>query len=41
MWFAGPARRRPVAGRPEALRLGFDLFVRPANLYSLTGIEGV
>ncbi|MBP7701836.1 MAG: nicotinate-nucleotide adenylyltransferase [Phenylobacterium sp.] len=25
MWFAGPARRRPVAGRPEALRLGFDL----------------
>lgn len=24
-----------------ALRLGFDLFVRPANLYSLTGIEGV
>lgn len=25
MWFAGPARRRPVAGRPQALRLGFDL----------------
>lgn len=25
MWFAGAARRRPVAGRPEALRLGFDL----------------
>ena len=25
MWFAGPARRRPVAGRPGALRLGFDL----------------
>lgn len=25
MWFAGPARRAPVAGRPAALRLGFDL----------------
>ena len=25
MWFAGPARRRPIAGRPQALRLGFDL----------------
>ena len=25
MWFAGAARRRPVAGRPAALRLGFDL----------------
>ncbi len=25
MWFAGPARRAPVAGRPKALRLGFDL----------------
>lgn len=25
MWFAGPARRAPVAGRPQALRLGFDL----------------
>lgn len=25
MWFAGPARRKPVAGRPQALRLGFDL----------------
>ncbi|MCX7587675.1 nicotinate-nucleotide adenylyltransferase [Phenylobacterium sp. 58.2.17] len=25
MWFAGPARRRPDAGRPGALRLGFDL----------------
>jgi nicotinate-nucleotide adenylyltransferase len=25
MWFAGPAKRRPVAGRPQALRLGFDL----------------
>lgn len=25
MWFAGPARRAPVAGRPGALRLGFDL----------------
>ncbi|MFN3583569.1 nicotinate-nucleotide adenylyltransferase [Phenylobacterium sp.] len=25
MWFAGPARRAPVAGRPRALRLGFTL----------------
>jgi nicotinate-nucleotide adenylyltransferase len=25
MWFAGPARRVPEAGRPNALRLGFDL----------------
>ena len=25
MWFAGPARRAPIAGRPKALRLGFDL----------------
>ena len=25
MWFAGPARRLPVAGRPRALRLGFHL----------------
>jgi nicotinate-nucleotide adenylyltransferase len=25
MWFAGPARRAPVAGRPGALRLGFEL----------------
>lgn len=25
MWFAGPARRVPEAGRPAALRLGFDL----------------
>ncbi|WP_397403447.1 nicotinate-nucleotide adenylyltransferase [Phenylobacterium sp.] len=25
MWFAGPARRSPLAGRPQALRLGFDL----------------
>jgi nicotinate-nucleotide adenylyltransferase len=25
MWFAGPARRIPVAGRPQALRLGFEL----------------
>jgi nicotinate-nucleotide adenylyltransferase len=25
MWFAGPARRVPAAGRPRALRLGFDL----------------
>jgi nicotinate-nucleotide adenylyltransferase len=25
MWFAGPARRVPAAGRPRVLRLGFDL----------------
>ncbi len=25
MWSAGPAPRRPVGGRPAALRLGFDL----------------
>jgi nicotinate-nucleotide adenylyltransferase len=25
MWFAGPAPRAPLAGRPQALRLGFDL----------------
>lgn len=25
MWFAGPARRAPVAGRPQALRMGFHL----------------
>ena len=25
MWFAGPARRLPAAGRPRALRLGFHL----------------
>lgn len=25
MWFAGPARWRPTAGRPQALRLGFAL----------------
>ena len=25
MWFAGPARRASPAGRPQALRLGFDL----------------
>src|SRR5690349_6351961 len=25
MWYAGPARRAPVAGRPQALRLGFTL----------------
>ncbi len=25
MWFAGPARLVPEAGRPKALRLGFDL----------------
>jgi len=25
MWVAGPARRAPPGGRPQALRLGFDL----------------
>ena len=25
MWFAGPAKRVPSAGRPRVLRLGFDL----------------
>lgn len=25
MWFAGPARRAPAAGRPQALRTGFHL----------------
>lgn len=25
MWFAGPAPRAPLAGRPQALRLGFSL----------------
>lgn len=25
MWFAGPARRAPAAGRPRALKLGFEL----------------
>ncbi len=25
MWFAGPARRAPIAGRPRAQRLGFTL----------------
>jgi nicotinate-nucleotide adenylyltransferase len=25
MWFAGPARRHPAAGRPQGLRLGFTL----------------
>ena len=25
MWFAGPVRRVPEAGRPDALRLGFNL----------------
>jgi uncharacterized membrane protein YfcA len=24
-----------------ALRLGFDLFVKPQNLYSLTGVSGL
>ena len=35
MWFAGPARRRPVAGRPRMLRLGFDL--RPGMRVGLFG----
>jgi len=25
MWFAGPVRRRPLSGRPHAVRLGFSL----------------
>src|SRR5215469_5685592 len=25
MWFAGPAARVPISGRPKVLRLGFDL----------------
>ena len=25
MWFAGPARRVPPAGRPRVLKLGFHL----------------
>ncbi|MBX3485198.1 nicotinate-nucleotide adenylyltransferase [Phenylobacterium sp.] len=35
MWFAGPARRAPVAGRPGALRLGFTL--RPGMRVGLFG----
>ncbi len=35
MWFAGPARRIPVAGRPQVLRLGFDL--RPGMRVGLFG----
>jgi nicotinate-nucleotide adenylyltransferase len=35
MWFAGPARRVPEAGRPDALRLGFDL--RPGMRVGLYG----
>jgi nicotinate-nucleotide adenylyltransferase len=35
MWFAGPARRDPEAGRPDALRLGFAL--RPGMRVGLYG----
>jgi nicotinate-nucleotide adenylyltransferase len=35
MWFAGPARRVPAAGRPAVLRLGFDL--RPGMTVGLFG----
>jgi len=35
MWFAGPARRAPAAGRPRVLRLGFDL--RPGMRVGLFG----
>ena len=35
MWFAGPARRVPAAGRPQVLRLGFDL--RPGMRVGLFG----
>jgi nicotinate-nucleotide adenylyltransferase len=35
MWFAGPARRVPAAGRPRVLRLGFDL--RPGMRVGLFG----
>ncbi len=35
MWFAGPARRVPEAGRPDALRLGFCL--RPGMRVGLYG----
>jgi len=35
MWFPGPARRVPEAGRPAALRLGFDL--RPGMRVGLYG----
>ena len=33
MWFAGPARRAPLAGRPAALRLGFTL--KPGMSYQV------
>jgi nicotinate-nucleotide adenylyltransferase len=35
MWFAGPARRAPDAGRPSVLRPGFDL--RPGMRVGLYG----
>lgn len=35
MWFAGPARVAPLAGRPQALRLGFNL--RPGMRVGLFG----
>src|SRR5215472_2777595 len=35
MWFAGPARRVPAAGRPRMLRPGFDL--RPGMRVGLFG----
>jgi nicotinate-nucleotide adenylyltransferase len=35
MWFAGPARRVPAAGRPRVLRLGFDL--KPGMRVGLLG----
>jgi nicotinate-nucleotide adenylyltransferase len=35
MWFAGPVRRSPDAGRPRALRLGFDL--KPGMTVGLFG----
>ncbi|MFI4974278.1 MAG: nicotinate-nucleotide adenylyltransferase [Caulobacterales bacterium] len=35
MWFAGPAKRVPIAGRPRVLRLGFDL--RPGMSVGLYG----
>jgi nicotinate-nucleotide adenylyltransferase len=35
MWFAGPARRKPAAGRPRALRL--DLHLEPGMRVGLFG----
>ena len=37
MWFAGPARRVPAAGRPRVLRLGFDL--KPGMRVGLFGVS--